>query len=832
MTAADWSRIKALFDAALDVEGAARDAFVVRGCGGDAALLSEVRALLEADTGTEPSSPLVDGAPGTALATGDLVGTTFAGFHVVRRLGRGGMGAVYEARQERPQRTVALKTLDVPFPSDRARRRFEDEAEILARLRHPAIAQVLAAGSARVGTVDVPWFAMELVEEPRAIDQFVRERQLGLRAVLALFSSVCDAVHCAHQHGVIHRDLKPANVLVDRRGQAKLIDFGIARLAERDAEARFTRTGEILGTLAYMSPERLERAGIDDGTPVDVYALGVMLYELLAGSPPVPIDALPPARVMELLLAADPPPPSHHAPAIPVELDWITRKAMAREPERRYASADALAQDLRRFAQDEPVSASPPSATYRLRKLAWRHRVLLGVAATAFLAVSIGFVVAMVGWRRVAAAEQLAQRKAATLSDVNRFQENVLFSAQMESVDGDLRLVDAVDHAAARIQRRKFHDPVAEVATRRAVGNAYLGLGRLQDAEEHLLRAKAVLSEHDIDRKEGWHELVADSLAQLYQKQGRHELAEREARQSLADCLAFFGTDSVATAVARHNLASMLVGNDAGRAEALELAADALSTFDRAADSPADRAVHARTLVAGALADLRRFDEAERMFAEALACAERELDEDHPARLATLGAWASFLFFQRRFAESAPLHARLAAAWERTRGAHHPRTLSAQSSLAAAQGELGRYGDAEATLRRVVAGFEALGVRGGLDLVKAQQSLVGSIRRQGRAAEAEPLARHNRDLADRTLPNDHWLAGVVMKEHGACLRELGRSAEAEEALLAGHARLVRLLGEKDYRTQRVIAELIELYDAWPRAEDAAAWRARFVGPER
>ena len=829
-----WPRVRGLFEAALDLEPDQREAFLERECAGDGALLGEVLALLRADTGESGATPLLDTDPRSVLATRDLVGATIGGFRVVRLLGAGGMGAVYEAQQERPQRTVALKTLAVRFPSERARRRFEDEADILARLRHPAIAQVLAAGTTRIGELEVPWFAMELVEEPRTIDCFAREQQLDVRATLALFATVCDAVHYAHQSGVIHRDLKPANVLVDRHGRAKLIDFGIARFAERDALSRFTRTGEILGTLAYMSPERLERADRGDhgdNVPADIYALGVILYELLAGRSPFLLGELPPARAMEVLRAADPPPPSRVAAAIPVELDWITAKAMAREPGRRYASVAELAQDLHRFARHEPLAAGPPSATYRLRKLAWRHRVLLGTATAAFVAVSIGFVVAMRGWSRVEAAERLAQRKAQTLTEVNRFQDDILRGAYGSEKGSDVRLVDVIDKAVVALEAKQFTDPVVEIGARTSIGVSYLGLGRLQDAERHLLRARMLLDEHGFDPREGWGMLVSNHLALVHEEQGKHEQAERDMRRSLADRIAAYGADHEHVAVGQSNLANMLM--DRGQfAEALELALTARRTLQRVRGEHSDYTINAHGLVARALSGLRRDEEAEQAFAATRALAERHLHHDHPGRLGLLSAYAAFLFKLRRFEDAVVVQQEVAASRERVSGPEHPSTLQAWSSLAAGQAELGRHADAEAICRRVAPGWEALGVRGGFEYLATMQNLVACVRRQGRAAEAEPLARGNREAAARTLPKGHWLAGVVTKEHGACLRELGRMEEAEAALLEAHEVLARAAGAGDYRTQKVVAELVALYEAWPRPELAEQWNAKRASAKR
>jgi tetratricopeptide (TPR) repeat protein len=824
-----WPRVRALFEEALGLEPARREEYLARECGGDAEVLREVRAMLAADADDGCATPLLEGEPGTLLAT-DLTGATLGGFEVLRQIGAGGMGAVYEARQQRPQRTVALKALSTGFPSERARLRFEDEAEILARLRHPGIAQVLEAGTATVGHVEVPWFAMELVEEPRTIDRWVRERNLDAAAVAELCGRVCEAVHYAHQRGVIHRDLKPANVLVDRHGQVKVIDFGIARLTERDALTRYTRTGEILGTLAYMSPERLERGEGEDAIAADVYALGVMLYELLAGRAPVALDDLPPARAMELLRAADPPPPSRARPGVPLELDWITMKAMARESGRRYASAAELAADLARLRRHEPLVAGPPSAVYRLRKLAWRHRVLVGIATVAFVAVSIGLVVAIAGWRRVGAAERLARRKAAVLAEVNRFQQDVLRGAYGTEKGRDVRLVDVIDKAAAAVELRRFSDPTIEVSVRNSVGSSFLGLGRLKEAEQQFVRARDLLERHGYDPHEDWSITLRTNLATTYERLGKLDLAEPELRTALRDNVAAYGAGHVEVALTQSNLANLLIKR-AAYGEALQLASDAQVSFARRHGEHSEQSINARALIAQALSFLGRDEEAVAAFAHARALAERHLPEDHPARLAVLGGCTAFLFRRQRYAEHVPLAEELAKARERVDGANHPSTLSAWSALAAGCLGLGRHAEAEASLRRVAAGWQALGIRDGFDYVANQQNLTVAVRRQGRTDEAEALARANRELAARSLPKGHWLFAVATKEQGACLRELGRHADAEPLLLQAHELLERVVGPKDHRTQKVVTELVDLYRAWDRPQDAERWQAR-AGPAK
>ncbi|MBK8098712.1 MAG: serine/threonine protein kinase [Planctomycetes bacterium] len=815
-----WQRARAVFEQALDLPAADREAFARERCGADPTLVTAVLDLLRADAAAE--LPLLDDAAKAWSSGHDLVGATIAGFQVLRRIGEGGMGTVYEARQQRPQRQVALKTLGVHLAGERARARFLDEAEILARLRHPAIAQVIDAGSTRFGERDVPWFAMELVEHPQSIDRFAREQALSVRAIAALMQGVADAVHHAHQRGVIHRDLKPANVLVDGGGQPKIIDFGIARFVVAADRPAHTRTGEFVGTLAYMSPERLEGSSDGADTSGDVYSLGVMLYELLARQLPFAAGDVPAARFVDLVRMLEPAPPSRLCPAVPTELDWVVGKAMAREPQRRYASAGELAQDLGRFLQREPVHAGPPSATYRLRRLAWRHRLVLGAAVVLFVAVAVGFVIATLGWQRVAAAERLASRRADTLVEVNQFQERILRGAYGSEKGTDVRLADVVDAAARDLDHATFADPLVEAGARNAIGASYIGIGRLADAERQLLRARELLRLLGGDPHAGVGISISGNLGVCYSALGKLDLAEREERQALTDRLAAFPVDSREVATAQNNLAVGLIKRGAF-AEAFELASTAHATFTRRCGEGSEHTITACATMAGGLAGLNRLAEARVGYAEAMASAERHLHADHPARLAVLVSFSTFLFERGEIDAAVQRFEQVVAARERVLGPHHAQTLNALSNLASGQARSGKLAEAEATLRRAVAAYEALGIADGYDWVKTGQSLNAVVRRQGRAAEAETMARALLAIARRSLPDGHWLIGIVGKELGGCLCDLRRFDEAEPMLLQAHDQLTRTLHADDYRVQRTVQELVDLYVAWQRPGEAAIW---------
>ncbi len=398
-----FKRVRAAFEAALEAPAGQRQRLVEEALADAPALLAEARAMLRghasgADFLQPPTDDTLAGAArnaaqGAALAPGARIGD----FELVRPIGSGGMGEVWEARQRSPERRVALKIMRSGFGSERSRRRFQEESEVLARLSHPSIAQVLASGVLSTAEFDSerPWFAMELIEASQPLTRYAAGRSLARR--LELLRQTCDAVHHGHVRGIVHRDLKPDNVLVDAEGRVKVIDFGIARDAEQDAaRASLTAGGELLGTLAYMAPEQVrgDRDRVDVRT--DVHALGLLLYELLTGRPPWRTELHRWTELAHEIQERDAPPPSRLRPELSRELDWIVARALAKDPERRYPSAQALSEELRRFLGHQPLMAGPESAAYQALKFARRHRawvvggavaaglLILGTAGTAY----------------------------------------------------------------------------------------------------------------------------------------------------------------------------------------------------------------------------------------------------------------------------------------------------------------------------------------------------------------------------------------------------------------------------------------------------------------
>lgn len=394
------------------VEESLRDAEAERLCGDEPALRSRVRDLLEALSRTSDflESPIGQRVREAAQGADSPGLPRVTGFRIVRLVGLGGMAAVYEAVQDMPRRRVALKVLRRSMAGTAALRRFEFETEVLAKLRHPGIAQIYEAGTFDDGAGAMPFFAMEYVESARTLTEFCNERELGLRERLELFVRVCDAVQHGHQNGVIHRDLKPGNVLVDQEGRPLVIDFGIARSSAEAGQQGQTTVGQIIGTLNAMSPEQCSpNANVDART--DVYSLGVLLYELLCKRVPHELGSLPVPEALRIIHDVAPPRPSSIDARLRGDLEAITLKAMEKSPDRRYPTVAALGSDIRRYLNHETVEARSPTFLYQLHLFARRNRAFVAAASVVLLALTAITGVSVMSMLRIK--EALADRVAA-----------------------------------------------------------------------------------------------------------------------------------------------------------------------------------------------------------------------------------------------------------------------------------------------------------------------------------------------------------------------------------------------------------------------------------
>lgn len=402
MNSGRWSRLQDLFERTLDLDTGERGAFLDQACADDETLRSELLAMLQQhlDRRGILDSPTGPWTVHSATDRPTLVGRSIGGYRVERYLATGGMGSVYVAVQENPRRQVALKVISTALATRSVLRRFELESLVLAKLQHPNIAQVYEAGTHNDATGPIPFFAMEYVVGSRTITDFASDEDLPVRERLALFATVCDAVHHGHLKGVIHRDIKPANILIDTSsGSAvpKIIDFGVARLvdSENSRMTAQTQIGHLIGTLLYMSPEQCGADSADLDIRSDVYSLGVVLFELLCERPPYDLQRVPVAQAPQIIREQPPARPRSINRELGGDIETIVLKALAKDRSRRYQSAHELAQDIRRYLKHEPVTAHPDSALYNFRMFARRNRTIVGATAAIIVVLVAAVVVSL-----------------------------------------------------------------------------------------------------------------------------------------------------------------------------------------------------------------------------------------------------------------------------------------------------------------------------------------------------------------------------------------------------------------------------------------------------
>ncbi|HEX7878348.1 MAG TPA: tetratricopeptide repeat protein [Candidatus Eisenbacteria bacterium] len=789
MANARWSRLRNLFEQARELTGEERSALLDRELADDAVLRAELDSLLKA--GDDASHFLVDHA---ALGTGSSIGP----YHLIEPIGEGGFGVVYLAEQQRPiKRRVALKLIKPGMDSRQVIARFEAERQALALMDHPGIAQVFDAGETPEGR---PYFAMEHVAGV-PITVFCDQEKLSLRERLEVFLLACDAIRHAHQKGVIHRDIKPSNVMVARRDGSpalKVIDFGIAKATGENSPGgpTMTREGMIIGTTGYMSPEQLGATNAPVDTRSDIYSLGVLLYELLAGDLPYDREQLKRASWLDAMqiILGDPTPPAVRAArtdtaevavkrstdarslvkSLRGELEWITLKALEKEPERRYASASELANDIRHFLADEPVSAAAPGTMYRIGKYARRHRVGVTAAALILLAIVAGGIAATVGFGRAVKAERLAKREAESSAQVADFLVG-LFHKSSPGAGGDTMTVRSLlDEGVRKIEMDPPDDPHVRARLFGAMSDSYLNLGQY-DEGVRLTRAALAAIESAKPRDDVEVARYLDKVANGLSMAGEEESLLVVVERTIALLSANRTGDPDLLSWCLYRKARYRL-NHGGVEEADSLIDLAIATA-KSVPAP-DNERLARMYGTKGLAASWRYDFASAItsYRTGLECARRA---GEPMRIAAMEQAIAGAFEGQGEGDSSLAHAEAGVAIaRRVYAPDHPALAGALGAQTGALSSLGRYPEAIALQEEVVRILRGRGKPG--EQLAYELAILGSyLQMDGKLEEAIERTREAVDLYESDLGPMHFRVGETKANLARYEMEIGRMDAAE-----------------------------------------------------
>jgi tetratricopeptide (TPR) repeat protein len=697
-----------------------------------------------------------------------LLGCDIGGVTITRLIAEGGMGRVYEATQEKPRRTVAVKVMRPGLTSPSVLRRFEYEAEVLGRLQHPGIAHIYSVGVHQMANATVPYFLMEYIADARTLTTYANDLKLPIRQRLDLFRSVCDAVAHGHQKGVIHRDLKPSNILVDASGQPKVIDFGVARATDSDMALTTmnTNVGQLIGTLQYMSPEQFDADPNTIDVRSDVYALGVILYEVLVGRPPYDLKKKGVHEVARIVQEDDPTPLSDFEKTLKGDVAIIAGKCLQKDRSRRYSGASELAADVSRFLAGEPITAAPPSFWNALSRVARRHRA----AAAAVAGIAASLVVAVIGVSAFAIRAERARQEATAARD-----------AEEERAD----------------QLKRVSDFQAQILA--AINVTTAGRGLMTDIRDRFVAAmeKAGVPEAErVDRAETF----SNYLDRVNATDTAAAMIDRTILSPAIKAIdAQFSDDPRTDAGLREALSNVYhkIGIDAA---ALHLAQAALDTHRRVLGEEHPSTLTSINNMGGLLRAQGKHAKAELCYREAVEKRRRVLGEEHPDTLSSIDRLGTLLEVQAKYAESEPFLREALEKRRRVLGVEHLDTLTSITAMGALLLHQGKYTKAEPFLREALEKRRRLLGEEHLATLNSVSYMTTLLRAQGKPAEAEPSFREALERFRRVLGEEHPETLTQISQMGCLLETQGKHSEAESFYREALEKNRRVLGEEHPNT--------------------------------